>query len=711
MFGTIALGVALFFALFAAIAFCVRGNGYARYGRVCITLSFLSTLAASVYLMMAIFENRFDLAYVASYSSRELSSFYKFSAFWAGQQGSFLLWLFIHAAAGVILARHIGEARANDAEANEKGMGRYGIAVYMTLQALLTVLVLAKSPFVPAEAGVQNGTGLNPLLQDPWMAFHPPIIFIGYALFAVPFAYAAGALLSGASAKTWLESARKWGLVAWSFLGAGIFMGGYWAYKVLGWGGYWGWDPVENSSLVPWLLAAAFLHILRVARVREAAVSVLHLSIIFTYALVIYGTFLTRSGILGDFSVHSFSGTSIGLTLAVANALVLVAGLVLLAAKANTLPKGEVYPSHSSREFVMLLGAMILVFITAIIFIGMSMPLLSQLVGNPAAVDTAFYVRTTMPLAIVLMLVMAFASMRCYGAEGKLPKTILPSVLLGIGVFVTLTTGIREVMPVVLAAVSMFAAGASVVSFRARTIGLGALISHVGVGLSFVAMVLAGTGSQSASMEFTPNEPTEVLGHTITYRGQEFEEDGTAKYYTYEVDGVTVQAMTKLHKNGEDAAREPAIAKTLGGDIYIAPTPPKKAGVMEITLKQGKFEMDDFFAYRYEGVTMEPQGGNTLVTADIAVTDGETVEHARPAILATADGGTSSPIEVFSGKKRIRLTGISGDDRMARLEVLPSIEEESMQPVTASVSTKPYIWLLWLGTVVVTVGTLVAIKK
>lgn len=267
--------------------------------------------------------------------------------------------------------------------------------------------MLAKSPFVVSVTAVQDGVGLNPLLQDPWMAVHPPVIFIGYALLAVPFAYAMGALLKDEDQKSWLEPARRWALFAWGFLGAGIFIGGYWAYKVLGWGGYWGWDPVENSSLVPWLLAGAFVHILHVAKRRPAALSVLHLSVIFTFALVIYGTFLTRSGILGDFSVHSFSGTSIGMTLAVVNAIVLIGGLALLAIKAGNLPQGKLYEAHASREFCLLLGALVLVFISAIIFIGMSMPLFTQLIGKPAAVDTDFYVRTTLPLAIAMCLIMA----------------------------------------------------------------------------------------------------------------------------------------------------------------------------------------------------------------------------------------------------------------------------------------------------------------
>ena len=184
------------------------------------------------------------------------------------------------------------------------------------------------------------------------------------------------------------------------------------------------------------------------------------------------------------------------------------------------------------------------------------------------------------------------------------------------------------------------------------------------------------------------------------------------KFYRYLVDGSEVRAMTKLHKNGEDAAREPAIAHTLFGDIYIAPTPPKGADRMELILKRGRMEMGDLFAYRYDDVTMEGQpDGTTLVTASIAVTDGEKVEHVQPTIIATRDGGTSSPVPVFGGQKRIRLTGISGNDSQARIELLPSAEEEAQAAVTASVSTKPFIYLLWIGAVAASVGCFVAMRR
>ena len=483
MYGDLLLALALFFSLCAMLGYVVAHGKKAVWGKRLTWLSAAFGVAASAYLMVLIFQNRFDIAYVAGYSSAELPTMYKISVFWAGQQGSFLLWLFIHMIAGLILC-------------TRQRLANGGMALYLALQSALVVLVLAKSPFAPAAQAVTNGQGLNPLLQDPWMAVHPPIIFVGYALLAVPLVYALCALLKGEQSLDWLKPARNWLLVAWAFLGAGIFIGGYWAYKVLGWGGFWGWDPVENSSLVPWLLATVLLHVLHVARVRKAALSLVHLAAIFTYAFVLYGTFLTRSGILGDFSVHSFSGSSIGLTIAIVNGLVLMAGLIVLAVRANTLPKGEVYPAYASREFIVLLGMLVTVFITALVFLGMSMPLLTQLVGRPAAVDTAFYVRTTMPLAIVLMLTLACACLRRYGEGNVLSKGRLPAVLLVVGMAAAFAVGVRQVLPIILSGAALGAVGASAISWRQHGLGLGGMIAHAGVGLALMAMVFAGSGSQ-----------------------------------------------------------------------------------------------------------------------------------------------------------------------------------------------------------------------
>lgn len=600
--------------------------------------------AASLLLWILIFENNFGVEYVAAYSSTKLPTLYKISAFWAGQQGSFLLWLLIHAAAGVALTLCRTSAKT--------------LGIFFLLQSVLTLLVLAKSPFAENPAQVVEGVGLNPLLQDFWMAIHPPIIFVGYALLAVPFALSIGDLLTDAKS-SWLTEARKWTLAAWSFLGAGIFIGGYWAYKVLGWGGYWGWDPVENSSLVPWLLAAVLLHLINLARKKSAVLVPAHAAAIFTYALVIYGTFLTRSGILGDFSVHSFAGSNIGVAIALANALVLIGGLVILLVKAKNLPQGKMYDAHNSAPFAILLGCLLIIFVAAIVWVGMSMPLLSQIFGEAAAVDTDFYIKSTAPIAAVIAALMLWTFAKF-----------------------------------------------------ARTISFGGKIAHAGFLLMLAAIVISSTGT-TVTQEFKPKVPATVAGHEIIFGGQIFSDDEREKFYVYTVDGEQVKALTKLRGNGTDAAREPAIKKIFAGDVYIAPHAPQIDDVQELLLTKNLFAMDGEFGYEFTDaqIDYDSDGKPVRATASITVTDGEISGVIHPLITVTADGGTSKAIEVLDGRRRVRLTGISGDLQKARLEILPTLETLSNMPITATVTTKPFIWLLWLSVAAICFGTLIAIRK
>lgn len=706
MTGDLLLGIGLFASLSSMIGFFAYQGENEKITRLCnlaVEVTAGGALAASAYLMYLIMTDDFGVEYVASYSSLDLAFVYKIAAFWAGQQGSFLLWVLIHSIVGLMIYQN-------------KAISHRGMAVYMLLASLLIIMTLGKSPFAPTEVYMADGFGMNPLLQDPWMAIHPPVVFLGYALLAVPFAIGVGALLENQPNKEWLDMARKWTLAAWAFLGAGIFIGGYWAYKVLGWGGYWGWDPVENSSLVPWLLAGIYLHILKVVKVRPGASAMLHVAGIFTYSAVIYGTFLTRSGILGDFSVHSFSGTTIGVMIAVINGALLAISLLILTARANRLPSGKIYENYSSREFLVLLGSLIMVFIAAVVFVGMSMPLLTQLIGSPAAVDTSFYERLTMPLAVVMMIGLTMACIYGFGNSGiPIIKAKVPVIVAAVaGAGAVLAIGVREPLAIILGAVALAGVMASVMAHRQRLLSMGGCVAHVGLGLGLLSMMLAGTGSQTVSQEMVLGEKYQVLGHTIEYKGQDFNQDADYKEYVYEIDGSEQRAMTKLRKNGEDAAREPAIYRGLMGDVYVAPSPAKVEGTFELVLKHGGMDMDDNLAYRYEGVTMEPDPDNpdiTIVTAKIAVTDGNDVEEAYPVILATKTGGTSKPIPVMNGQKQIRLTGISGDQRSARIETLPSTSELSAVPVVASVSTKPFIWLLWLASTLVVVGCFAAIGK
>ena len=645
MTGNLLLGGGLTAALAAMVICFAQKIPSARAVKIIALASAGFITAASLLLWILIFENDFSVEYVAAYSSTTMPTVYKISAFWAGQQGSFLLWLLIHAIIGAVLTFRRTTAAA--------------LGIYFLLQSVLVFLVLAKSPFAEHPAQVFEGVGLNPLLQDFWMAIHPPIIFVGYALLAVPFALSLGELLTEAASRSWLEEARKWTLAAWSFLGAGIFIGGYWAYKVLGWGGYWGWDPVENSSLVPWLLAAVLLHLINLARKKSAVLAQAHVAATFTYALVIYGTFLTRSGVLGDFSVHSFAGSSIGMTIALANALILIGGLSIIFAKAKQLPQGELYKSYSDAPFIILLGCLLLIFIATIVWIGMSMPLLTQIVGAAAAVDTDFYVKSTSPIALTLAALMIYTFIK-FG----------------------------------------------------RMLSLGGKIAHVGFLAMLAAIVISAQG-ETVTQEFKTGEKFLIAGHEVTYEGQIFQEEELRKFYVYTVDGEAVKALTKLHGNGTDAAREPAILKSLSGDIYIAPHAPKIEDVQELMLTKGLFTMDGELGYVFEDAHIDYDENNQPIqaTAAITITDGEISEVVHPMIIVTPDGGSAQTLEVFNGQRRIRLTGMTNDLQKARIEILPTYKELSAMPVAATVSTKPFIWLLWLSVAAICIGSFFAIKR
>lgn len=627
--------------LFGSLAAIIFGFLKKEYLKIAAYISAAFVIAASLYLWFLIFSNDFSIQYVAAYSSTTLPTMYKISAFWAGQQGSFLFWLFVHSIAGTILI-----FRKTPTES---------LKIYFFLQAVLTVLVLAKSPFEINPVQVSEGVGLNPLLQDFWMAIHPPIIFVGYALLAVPISLSLGSLFISAASKVWLESARVWTLTAFGFLGAGIFIGGYWAYKVLGWGGYWAWDPVENSSLVPFLLAAVLLHLINLAKKKSAVLPIAHIAAVFTYSLVIYGTFLTRSGILGDFSVHSFAGSDIGLTIAIANAVVLIGGLLIILFKAKNFPQGKMYESFSDSAFVVLLSCLLIVFMAVIVWLGMSMPLLTQMLENPASVDEDFYIKSTAPIAAVLAALMVY-------------------------------------------------------TFAKFKVSFGGKIAHAGFILMLAAIVISASG-ETVTAELSNGVETEILNHKIIYQGQIFE--GRQKFYIYSVDGVEVRALTKLRGNGEDAAREPAILKSFSGDIYIAPHPPQNILAQELILEKNKFAMDGELGYTFTDAEIfyDTEKNPVRATAIIEVTDGLTTEKIEPLITVTTDGGNSQAIEIFDGRRRVRLTGISGDLQKARLEILPTVQEISNIPITTTISTKPFIWLLWLSVTAICAGSFISVRR
>ncbi len=640
---TILLGGALTSTATLAWMFFKNEQAEMRHLKILTLVSMAIIAAISLWLWFLIFTDDFTTYYVAQYSSRDLPAMYKISVFWAGQAGSLLFWLLIHAMIGSILAYH---------NAPMKAMG-----VYFSVQCLLNFLVVLNSPFWENPIAQDDGFGLNPLLQDPWMAIHPPLVFAGYAILAVPLSLSLGNLLESSS-KKWLEPARKWTLIASVLLGAGIFIGGYWAYKVLGWGGYWAWDPVENSSLVPWLVSVVLLHLIILSKKKSAVLPMAHIAAVFTYSLVIYGTFLTRSGVLGEFSVHSFASSKISLAIALVNAIIFLGGLLIILIKAKDFPRGRMYENFKDPAYATLLGMLMLVFIAIVVWLGMSAPLILQFFGKAAAVSPTFYEAVTKPLALIMAAIM---------------------------IYIFVKVGWQ--------------------------ISFGGKIAHLGVLAGVAAMIISAQG-ETVDRIFMNNIEVDVFGHKFTYNGQIFETDSCRKFYVFNVDGQEVRALTKLRENGDDAAREPAILRNFTGDIYIAPNP-NSFRPQELILDKGRFQMDGEIGYTFKSVEVKHVDDKYLesITAEIEVTDGVTTENVQLLINFRREGAISYPVEFLNGKRRIRLIGVSDDRLKLRLEILPTLEEISQLPIIATISTKPFIWVLWLSAAAVCAGTLAAVKK
>ncbi len=350
---------------------------------------------AMVALLYALLAHDFQVQYVANVSNRAMSTFYVIAALWGGQEGSMLLWLWI-------LTMYSALAVRQNRHRNREIMP-YAVATLMTTALLfLTMLVLAEDPFRQAPTVPRDGQGLNPLLQHPLMVIHPPNLYLGFVGFVVPFAFAIGALASGRLDTQWIRSVRRWTLVAWLFLTVGILLGGQWAYVELGWGGYWAWDPVENASFMPWLTGTAFLHSIMIQE-KKGMLKVWNMAlIILTYTLSIFGTFLTRSGIIS--SVHAFAQSSLGPYFLLYLAGIIVLSLALLVKRLPQLRSDHRLESVISRESSFLFNNLFLVGIMFAVLWGTMFPIISEAIkGVKISVAAPFFNQVNLPLGLGLL--------------------------------------------------------------------------------------------------------------------------------------------------------------------------------------------------------------------------------------------------------------------------------------------------------------------
>ena len=358
--------------------------------------SFAAVSCAAFALIWAAFTNDYSLSYILHHTNRELATAYKFSALWSGQEGSLLLWSWLLATYGLVLRlRHKVDVR----------LSAFASTIMAAIQVFFLVLLVFAAPPFAIEPGplAVNGFGLNPLLQYPEMVIHPPMLYLGYVGFSVPFAFALGALMMRYPGEKWIAITRRWTMVTWMFLTCGIFLGAHWAYSVLGWGGYWGWDPVENASLMPWLTGTAFLHSVMMQEKRGMMKSWNVWLIFSTFLLTLLGTLLTRAGLVS--SVHAFASSVIGYWFVGFMTLVLGVCLFTFFKQRDHLKSENKLESLVSRESSFLFNNMVLLAACFTVLWGTLFPVLSEYVqGSKVTVGAPFYNRVNIPIGLFLLM-------------------------------------------------------------------------------------------------------------------------------------------------------------------------------------------------------------------------------------------------------------------------------------------------------------------
>ncbi len=483
-------------------------------------LSAYSVILAALSLVFAFLQNDFSIAYVARHSARNLSLIYKISALWAGQSGSLLLWLLIISILALVVQKS-KQYRENDLDL------RLGVVIDFVRLIFLLLLLFITPPFQLLADAPFDGSGLNPMLQSLGMVVHPPLLFIGFSGFLVPLALAVVGLLTNDSDATWLRSVGKWVLFSWLFLTAGIVSGGQWAYTELGWGGYWAWDPVENSSLFPWLTSTALLHILLLPRGYRTKRLWSYILIVVTYVLTVFSTFLTRSGILD--SVHAFAGGILGQIFLGFLAFLSIAGLVLGWWKRAMLgASGEEGQSHRRLSAVgmnILVGSVLLLLLCAGVFLGTMFPVITRaFAAREVVLDASFFDQLSAPLFLAMISLMSISPLLSHkpvGVKNWVKSLALPVLLALVTVVFTYVTTRASVTTTFAFALAAFGFGThlpSLLSPRSRRRWGGALV-HLGVLVVLVGVTGSSVFVDDVLVSVSPEDQIVLGDYVLEYDG------------------------------------------------------------------------------------------------------------------------------------------------------------------------------------------------
>jgi cytochrome c-type biogenesis protein CcmF len=542
------------------------------------------TVLAGILLEIALLTHDFSLAYVAEHTDRSTPLALVAAGFYGGQEGSLLYWaliLSVLGSASLVASASLGQKLA----AYAAGV----LAAILTF--FLLVLALVASPFDLLTVVPPDGLGLNPVLRDGGMLIHPPVVLAGFASFAIPFSFAAAALLAGKADASWISHTRRFVLLAWGLQTAGLVLGMWWAYHVLGWGGYWGWDPVENVALMPWLATTAYLHSSQVQE-RRGRLKVWNFSLVMiAFLLVVFGTFIVRSGVVP--SVHTFAISAIGPWFLGFLAVCIAFSAALLAFRSNLLAStGTKSAPVVSRESAFALQNLLLVGVIAVVMWGTLLPLVSGMIGLQRVVGAPYYERAAGPLFVVILALMAAGPLLPWRRAGRPALRALrwPALAAIVTFAVLLADGVRS-FPALIAIPLALAAAATVLTEYGRTLlrrprtlprigqalrrkrrHYGAYLAHLGLVVLVVGLAASHFWQQEKTVTLNAGEHVTVAGYTLTYEGSRQRQlaDHTESFAAIRFgDQVLEPSRATYDGLGGQALTHVAITTTPWADVYV----------------------------------------------------------------------------------------------------------------------------------------------
>jgi cytochrome c-type biogenesis protein CcmF len=562
-----------------------------RAGRRCVFVVLFGALAAAGIMEWALLSDDFRLQYVVDHHARATPTLFTVASLWGALEGSILLWL-------VILAGYMAYSAWRFRDRADDRLVGWATLTQLVVAAFFFALVMWPANPFKEVAGIvpRDGAGPNALLQNHvLMAFHPPMLYLGYVGMTIPFSFGIAALATGRLGEGWLVATRRATLVAWGFLTAGIVLGSWWSYEVLGWGGYWAWDPVENASLLPWLTATAYLHSVMVQE-RRGMLRVWNLTLVVaTFSLTILGTFLTRSGVLA--SVHAFNRNGVGPWLLVFLAAVVVGSLILIGLRGDALRSPGRIDSVVSRESAFLGNNLLFTAFAFVVLLGTVFPLVAEaLTDDQLSVGEPYFDRMVLPIALCLLFLMAVAPLlpwRTAGGDVLRQRLLGPAVVGALTMVVAVALGGDGVGTLLVLGLGAFALSgiarqlwvAARARARADAVGApraltravrgnprlyGGLVVHAGVVVVAVAFAVSHAYADEADLTLTQGQPVRAAGHTFTYLGSETRQTDqrTDLIANVQIDGGDVYSPS-LRTYPTMIVPTPSVRTSLHEDVYL----------------------------------------------------------------------------------------------------------------------------------------------